>query len=50
VHPDWLTEDHLARFVADVTRELDLSAIKSAHERADRRGKPAYHLLLIVHG
>jgi len=24
---DWLPEDHLARFVADVMNELDLSAI-----------------------
>jgi len=24
---DWLPEDHLARFIADVMNELDLSAI-----------------------
>ena len=45
---DWLPEDHLARFVAAVTGELDLSAIESAYERNDGRGKPAYHPLLLV--
>jgi len=45
---DWVPEDHLARFVAAVTAELDLSAIESTYERNDRRGKPAYHPLLLV--
>jgi transposase len=45
---DWLPEDHLARFVAAVTGELDLSAIESAYQRIDGRGKPAYHPLLLV--
>jgi len=45
---DWVPEDHLARFVAAVTRELDLSVIESTYERNDRRGKPAYHPLLLV--
>jgi transposase len=45
---DWVPEDHLARFVAAVTAELDLCAIESTYERNDRRGKPAYHPLLLV--
>jgi hypothetical protein len=32
---DWLPEDHLARFVADVVNELDLSAIYAEYERKD---------------
>jgi transposase len=40
---DWLPESHLARFIADVVRELDLSAILDDYQRADGRGKCAYH-------
>jgi transposase len=39
---DWLPEDHLAYFVADVVDQLDLSAIESYYERDDR-GQPPYH-------
>jgi transposase len=45
---DWLPEDHLARFVADVTNELDLGAIYAEYERKDGRGLAAYHPLLMV--
>jgi len=45
---DWLPEDHLARFVADVAEQLDLSAIYASHERRDGRGKAAYHPLLMT--
>lgn len=45
---DWLPEAHLARFVADVTNELDLSAIYAEYERKDGRGLAAYHPLLLV--
>jgi hypothetical protein len=31
---DWLPEDHLARFVADVVNELDLSAIYAEYENS----------------
>ena len=34
---DWLPEDHLARFVADVANEVDLSAVYSEYERKDGR-------------
>jgi transposase len=45
---DWLPEDHLARFVADVMNELDLSAIYAEYERKDGRGLSAYHPLLLA--
>jgi transposase len=45
---EWLPEDHLARFVADVTNELDLGAIYAEYERKDGRGLAAYHPLLMV--
>jgi transposase len=45
---DWLPEDHLARFIADVTNELDLSAIYAHYERQDSRGLSAYHPLLLT--
>jgi hypothetical protein len=35
---DWLPEDHLARFIADVVNELDLSVIYAEYERKDGRG------------
>jgi transposase len=39
---DWLPEGHLARFVADVMGELDLSAIFDGYSD-DGRGQAAYH-------
>lgn len=45
---DWLPEDHLARFIADVMNELDLSAIYAQYERQDGRGLAAYHPLLLT--
>ena len=45
---EWLPEDHLARFVADVSNELDLSAIYREYERHDGRGLSAYHPLLLT--
>src|SRR5215469_16632642 len=40
---DWLPENHLARFVADVVRQLDLSEIYHHYEHKDGRGLAAYH-------
>jgi transposase len=40
---DWLPENHLARFVADVVQHLDLSEIYGHYERQDGRGLAAYH-------
>ena len=45
---DWLPEDHLARFIADVVNELDLSAIYAEYERKDGRGLSAYHPLMMT--
>jgi transposase len=42
---DWLPEGHLARLVAEMAEQLDLSAIYASHERRDGRGKAAYHPL-----
>jgi transposase len=40
---DWLPQDHLARFVADVVHQLDLSEIYACYERKDGRGLAACH-------
>lgn len=45
---DWLPENHLARFIAEVTEVLDLSAIAAAYQRRDGRGMAAYHPLLLT--
>lgn len=46
--PDWLPEDHLARFVAEITETLDLSEIYAHYERSDGRGLAAYPPLLLT--
>lgn len=45
---DWVPEDHLARFVADVTDQLDLSEILAVYQRKDGRGMAAYHPVMMV--
>jgi transposase len=45
---DWLPENHLARFVAKVINELDLSSIYASYERSDGRDLAAYHPALMV--
>jgi transposase len=45
---DWLPENHLARFIADVMNELDLSSIYISYERSDGRGLSAYHPVLMA--
>ena len=45
---DWLPEKHLARFIAGVVDELDLSGIVSQYGRKDGRGKAAYHPAMLV--
>jgi len=45
---DWLPEGHLARFVADVTEQLDLSPIYATYTRKDGRGQLGYHPLLLT--
>ncbi|MGH7379118.1 MAG: transposase, partial [Candidatus Methylomirabilales bacterium] len=39
---DWLAEDHLVYFLADLVDQLDLSAITTVYEQ-ERRGYPPYH-------
>jgi transposase len=45
---DWLPENHLARFIADVTEQLDLSKILREYERRDGRGQAGYHPLMLT--
>ena len=45
---DWLPENHLARFIADVSKQLDLSKIMAVYERKDGRGMAAYHPEMMV--
>ena len=45
---DWLPEDHLARFIAEVAETLDLGAIYAGYERRDGRGMAAYHPLMLT--
>jgi transposase len=40
---DWLPEDHLARFIAEIVSELDLKPILDVYWRKDARGAEAYH-------
>ncbi len=44
---DWLPQSHLARFMADVTEELDLGTIYRSYEK-DGRGKAAYQPLMML--
>jgi len=45
---DWLAEDHLARFVADLVPSLDLSAFYASYDEKDGRGHAAYHPVMMV--
>lgn len=45
---DWLPQNHLARFIADVVAELDLNDIYADYERRDGRGQSAYHPLMLT--
>jgi len=45
---DWLPEDHLARFVADLAPSLDLTAFYASYEEKDGRGQAAYHPVMMV--
>ena len=45
---DWLPENHLARFIADVANGLDLSKIYGFYGRRDGRGKAAYHPVMML--
>ncbi len=45
---DWLPENHLARFIAELMAGLDLSKIYGYYGRRDGRGKAAYHPVMMV--
>jgi transposase len=45
---DWLPENHLARFIADLMKNLDLSAFYRSYEEKDGRGQAAYHPVMMV--
>jgi len=45
---DWLPENHLARFIAELAPGLDLSKIYGYYGRRDGRGKAAYHPVMMV--
>ena len=45
---EWLPSNHLARFIAEVAEELDLSEILARYEDRDTRGRAAYHPLLLT--
>jgi transposase len=44
---DWLPEEHLAHFIADIVEGLDLKAILGVYER-EERGQPPYHPTMMV--
>jgi transposase len=45
---EWLPEDHLARFIAELADGLELSKIYGYYGRRDGRGKSAYHPVMMV--
>ena len=45
---DWLPENRLARFIAELANGLDLSKIYGFYGRRDGRGKAAYHPVMMV--
>jgi transposase len=45
---DWLPENHLGRFIAELVPGLDLSRIYGHYGRRDGRGKAAYHPIMMV--
>jgi transposase len=45
---DWLPEKHLARFIAGVVAELDLSELLREYARKDGRGAIGYHPEMMV--
>jgi transposase len=45
---EWLPENHLARFIADLTGQLNLSGIYAGYQRRDGRGQTGYHPLMLT--
>lgn len=50
---DWLSPDHIARFINDVIDEIDISEIQQVYE-TELRGYPPYHprmmLKILIYG
>ena len=44
----WLPEGHLALFILDIVRELELSALHQAHKTKDARGRAGYHPVMML--
>ena len=51
---DWLPEDHLARFIAEIVGQLDLSCLLKQYQRRDARGRLGCHpemlLRVLIYG
>ena len=45
---DWLPEEHLAHFVAELTERLDIKDFLTRYEKGDGRGLAAYHPVLML--
>jgi transposase len=45
---DWLAENSLARFIAEIVSELNLDPIEDTYRRKDGRGAAGYHPELLV--
>jgi transposase len=45
---DWVPEGHLIWFLSDLVDSLDLSAVLSAYEKDDARGRAGYHPVMMT--
>ncbi|MDP2182606.1 MAG: IS1182 family transposase [Actinomycetota bacterium] len=45
---EWVPEGHLIWFISDLVDSLDLSAILSAYEKDDMRGRAGYHPVMMT--
>ncbi len=45
---DWVDDDHVIHFVADVLREIDISAIEATYLDKDPRGTVPYHPRMLL--
>jgi len=45
---EWLPNDHLSLYLAELLNAMDLSAIWESYQRKDSRGRDGYHPLMMV--
>jgi transposase len=45
---DWIPQDHLVRFVADLVGKLDLSGVRTSFRYSSFVGRPTYHPQMMV--